>query len=102
MGDALATLAGLREGGEVGALEEAIRYVEGQRGWLGDYGAWRESGLPVGSGLVEREVELLVNRRQKRRGMRWRRDNAGAVLALRVRRLNEDWDARHPPGQIAA
>jgi hypothetical protein len=77
----------------VPALDEAIAYVEAQRTWLGDYQAWQDAGYPVGSGLVERAVELVINRRLKRRGMRWRRDNADAVVALRVLTLNAEWDA---------
>lgn len=46
------------------------------------------------SGLVEREAELVINRRLKRRGMRWRRANADAIVALRVRPLNEDWQVQ--------
>jgi hypothetical protein len=44
------------------------------------------------SGLVEREVALVINRRMKRQGMRWKRANATAVVALRVQRFNDDWE----------
>ena len=40
---------------------------------------------------VERAVSLVINRRMKRRGMRWFRKNATAVVALRVDLLNHDW-----------
>ncbi len=99
---ALAVLVGLRPGagGEpVAALEEAVRYLGEQRDWLGDYARWREEGFSVGSGLVEREVALVINRRMKKQGMRWCRPNADGLVALRVRRLNEDWDdnlSAHP------
>jgi hypothetical protein len=95
--EALARLVGLRpgEGQEpVKALEEAIGYLEGQRAWIGDYAVWVSEGYPVGSGMVERAVELVINRRLKRRGMRWCRANADALVALRVRTINSDWD-RH-------
>jgi hypothetical protein len=93
---ALGALRALRPATEaepVAVLEETITYVEGQRAWLGDYQAWQDAGYPIGSGLVERAVELVINRRLKRRGMRWRRANADAVVALRVRTLNTEWDA---------
>jgi hypothetical protein len=93
--EALAALAALRpaDGAEPArALEEAIAYLEHQRGWLGDYAAWRAAGYPVGSGLVERAVAVVINRRMKRRGMRWKRANADAVVALRVREYNAAWD----------
>jgi hypothetical protein len=76
----------------VAALEAALTYLATQRDWLGDYGAWRDAGEPVGSGLVEREVALVINRRLKRQGMRWRRANADALVALRVRTINDTWD----------
>ena len=91
--DALRSLRPPADAEPVPALDEAIAYVEGQRAWLGDYQAWQDAGYPVGSGLVERAVELVINRRLKRRGMRWRRANADAVVALRVRTLNTEWDA---------
>jgi hypothetical protein len=74
-------------------LEEAIRYLETQHDWLGNYQQWREQGYPVGSGLVERAVALVINVRMKKRGMRWKRVNATAVVALRVHYINTDWEA---------
>src|SRR5579885_428246 len=56
----------------VEALEAALTYLEHQRAWIGDYQHWRDLGYPVGSGLVERAVALIINRRLKRQGMRWR------------------------------
>ncbi len=45
----------------------------------------------VGSGMIERAVALVINRRIKKRGMRWCRPNATAVVALRTDLLNDDW-----------
>jgi hypothetical protein len=74
-------------------LEDAIRYLETQRDWLGNYESWREQGYPVGSGLVERAVAVVINARMKKRGMRWKRANVTALAALRVQRINAEWDA---------
>ncbi|MDQ3549109.1 MAG: hypothetical protein M3439_09865 [Chloroflexota bacterium] len=74
------------------ALEDAIRYLDTQRDWIGDDAAWREAGFPVGSGLIERAVALVINRRMQRQGMRWRRDSATAIVALRVEQLNQEWN----------
>ena len=74
-------------------LEDAIRYLETQQNWLGNYERWREQGDPVGSGLVERAVAVVINMRMKKRGLRWKRANATAVVALRVQRINADWEA---------
>jgi hypothetical protein len=81
-------------GGEpVETLEDALTYLARQRAWIGDYAAWRAAGYPVGSGAVEREVEVVINRRLKRQGMRWCRANADAIVALRADTINADWEA---------
>jgi len=74
-------------------LEDAIRYLETQQDWLGNYEQWQADGYPVGSGLVERAVAVVINMRMKKRGMRWKRANATAVVALRVHYINADWEA---------
>src|SRR5207253_10717232 len=78
--------------GEAGeTIQKAITYLENQRPWIGSYEHWRKLGYPVGSGMIERAVALVINRRMKKRGMRWCRPNATAVVALRTDLLNEDW-----------
>jgi hypothetical protein len=73
------------------AITKAIRYLENQRPWIGSYEHWHQQGYPVGSGMIERAVALVINRRMKKRGMRWCRSNATAVVALRTDLLNDDW-----------
>lgn len=92
---AIELLVGLRPAAEpepIKTLEETIAYLEGQRDWLWDYQALKDGGCPIGSGLVERAVDLVINRRMKKRGMRWKRANADAVVSLRVRTINQTWD----------
>ena len=72
-------------------ITQAITYLEHQRSWMGSYEQWHQQGYPVGSGMIERAVALVINRRMKKRGMRWKRPNATAVVALRTDVLNEDW-----------
>lgn len=72
-------------------INQAITYLENQRPWIGSYEHWRKLGYPVGSGMIERAVTLVINRRMKKRGMRWCRPNATAVVALRTDLLNDDW-----------
>jgi Uncharacterised protein family (UPF0236) len=90
---ALAHLHRLRPSqGEVpAAFESALQYLETQHDWIGNYRSWTEQGYPVGSGLVERAVAVVINTRMKKRGMRWKRANATAVVALRVQRINSAW-----------
>ncbi len=73
------------------AITKAITYLENQRPWMGSYEHWRKQGYPVGSGMIERAVALVINRRMKKRGMRWCRPNATAVVALRTDLRNSDW-----------
>jgi hypothetical protein len=73
------------------AIQKAITYLENQRAWIGSYQHWRKLGYPVGSGMIERAVALVINRRMKKRGMRWCRQKATAVVALRTAVLNDDW-----------
>jgi len=63
------------------ALQQAITYLEHQQPWIGSYEHWRKLGYPMGSGMIERAVTLVINRRMKKRGMRWCRPNATAVVA---------------------
>ncbi len=72
-------------------IQKAITYLEHQRPWIGSYEHWRTLGYPVGSGMIERAVTLVINRRMKKRGMRWCRPNATAIVALRTDLLNDDW-----------
>jgi hypothetical protein len=45
-----------------------------------------------GSGAVEKQVDVLVCRRFKTRGMSWYRPGAAALQRLRVLKANGDWD----------
>lgn len=45
----------------------------------------------VGSGVVEKHQDLLVNRRMKGKGMRWTRRGAEHLLALQARRFCDRW-----------
>ncbi len=46
-----------------------------------------------GSGAVEKQVDVLVARRLKTRGMSWYRRGAAALQRLRLLKANRDWDA---------
>jgi hypothetical protein len=107
---------GVGEGGESAVpgvpavpkeLSATITYVEGHRHAIIDYQAEQAAGEHVGSGAVEKAGDVVVNRRLKgRRGMRWWRQNADGILALRILHLNRDWDAywrrRREPQPTAA
>jgi len=60
-----------------------------------NYAARREAGETIGSGAVEKGVDVVVNRRLKgHRGMRWWRLRADGVVALRLALLNDEWEQR--------
>jgi hypothetical protein len=86
----------------VAVLEATSRYLDGQRRWLGNYAAWQDAGYPIGSGCIERAVAVVINWRMKKRGMRWTRPNANALVALRVRELNAAWKILDAPAPLAA
>ena len=56
--------------------------------------------------LVEKANDLLVARRQKRKGMHWSRETSEALARLKALRLNHEWDAywdqRQLPRLVAA
>jgi len=47
----------------------------------------------MGSGVVEKTVDILVARRFKLRGMSWYDTNAAKLLRLRLLKLNGEWDS---------
>ena len=90
---ALRQLDGLSEKYPANKLSELITYLANNAEWICDYDQLRLEGYPVGSGSVEKAVDIVINRRLKcRRGMRWWRNNANRVVALRTLMLNDDWD----------
>jgi len=90
--------------GEAQKLDELIDYLEDN--WEGLYGSWSLRGkvkaqevLVVGSGAVEKNIELMIGRRSKKRGMSWSREpvlarnrpgGANNLLKLRIERQDPD------------
>lgn len=60
--------------------------------WRMRYQQFRQKGYPLGSGTVESACKLVMQERMKQAGMRWSRDGAQAMLALRSVLLSERWD----------
>lgn len=52
------------------------------------YNEYREKGLPIGSGSVESACKQVVTLRLKLPGMKWKRENLPAIVALRTEYLN--------------
>ncbi len=56
------------------------------------YDAYRERGLPIGSGEVESAHRSIPQKRLKLPGACWHPDSINPMLALRVVRANHHWD----------
>lgn len=56
------------------------------------YKEFRAAGYPIGSGTVESACKVVVQTRLKQAGMRWSRNGAQAVLALRSSLLSDRWN----------
>lgn len=73
----------------------AIRYL-GSRTEQIRYAAFREQGLPIGSGMVESAGKLVVEARMKGGGMHWASRNLNPLLALRSRLCSGQWEQTWP------
>ena len=71
-------------------VKQAIAYLWKNRCRM-NYAAYRKAGLPISSGTVESAAKTLVQQRMKQAGMRWSRDGAQSMLALRARLLSNRW-----------
>nr|WP_294564331.1 hypothetical protein [uncultured Rhodopila sp.] len=78
------------------------RYLNGRRNQL-NYREALAEGLPIGSGEIESAHRYVAQKRLKLPGAWWRVEHAEHMLALRINRLNGDWQdywaglAANPP-----
>lgn len=74
-------------------LQDFIEYI--QNNWQGivNYRDMYKAGYMIASSLVEKAVDLVVTKRQKKKqGMHWSRSGADNLCALRTLWLNGDWE----------
>ncbi len=94
--EVLAALAPYREPATVAEAEAPVRacerYLNNHLPYL-DYAGALAQGLPIGSGEIESGHRHVIQARLKRPGAWWRAENAEKMLALRVQRANEEWNA---------
>lgn len=57
-----------------------------------NYPAYRAKGMMIGSGPVESACKVIVGQRLKQSGMRWTKDGADVVLAVRCALLSGEYD----------
>ncbi len=79
------------------------RYLSARRTQL-DYSRALAHGLPIGSGEIESAHRHVAQQRLKRPGAWWRIEHAEHMLALRIMRINGDWEGywRNPTRGAAA
>ena len=73
-------------------VRAAYRYMHNRLEQL-DYKGAIADELPIGSGEIESAHRYVIQQRLKRSGSWWTVDKAWALLALRVLRENQDWQA---------
>lgn len=92
----LRALAGHCEAPEVddehAPVRTCHRYLSARADQL-NYRQALAEGLPIGSGEIESAHRYVAQQRLKRPGAWWRIEHAEHMLALRINRINGDWDA---------
>ena len=92
----LNALAPHREAPGVGDDQAPVRVCHRYLGARKDQLNYREAlaeGLPIGSGEIESAHRYVAQKRLKLPGAWWLVEHAEHMLALRINRLNGDWDA---------
>jgi hypothetical protein len=72
-------------------LRTGYAYLERHRDHI-DYEGYKELGLPLGSGMVERACKWLIQQRFKGVGMRWSEDGFNHLLHLRLAWVNGSFE----------
>ena len=76
---------------EQAPVRRCYRYLHNRRHQL-NYKDALEQGLPLGSGEIESAHRYIVQNRMKIAGAWWKKDNAEAMLSLRICRVNGQWE----------
>ncbi len=81
--------------------QELIGYLEKHQHEIINYKRRSQAGKTIGSGRVEKGVDLTVGQRQKNKGMSWRPLGSRALSLLKVAELNDQWEQLWFPAQAA-
>ena len=100
-GDVFQVLEEMKESRESGSkdsdkAQKHINYLDNNK-WRMQYQEYRARGYPNGSGLVEGQCKLVVGKRFKGNGMRWKKADNKAVLDDRLAVLNNTLDTYFVP-----
>jgi len=80
-------------------LKELIGYLAKHQSEIIDYDRRRRVGKCIGSGRMEKGVDLVVGHRQKKKGLSWSSDGSKALSLLRIAELNGHWNHLCFPSQ---
>lgn len=72
-------------------LRACVQYIENRPGQF-NYKKAKREGLPVGSGKIESTHRSLMQKRLKKPGTWWLRENAAKIAELRTLRANGGWE----------
>lgn len=78
--------------GKEAAVSKCYQYIKNRQDQF-DYKGALKADLPIGSGEVESGHRYVIQDRLKRPGAWWKKENANSMLALRVLKANDGWDA---------
>ncbi len=78
---------------------ELIGYLEKHQSEIINYNRRRLVGKTIGSGRMEKGVDLTVGRRQKQKAMSWSPLGSRALSLLRIVELNGKWQQLWFPAQ---
>jgi hypothetical protein len=81
-------------------FQELCGYLEKHQAEIINYEQRRSIGKPIGSGRMEKAVDQVIGKRQKRKGMSWRPQGSRALALLKVLELNGKWQQAWVPSQV--
>lgn len=79
------------EGESNKTAKNLLAYLQDHKDHI-EYDKYKDSGLPIGSGMVESACKWLIQQRFKCVGMRWSEDGFNHLLHLRLLWVNGEYD----------
>ncbi len=73
---------------------KGYRYLRKHAVWM-KYAAYRQQGMPIGSGVTEAACKTVFAERLKRSGMTWGREGGQVIVDLRILVLSGVWQQTH-------